>query len=134
MGKLPSIKKILREDLKDAPGWVNGIIDPVNQFMENVYSILNKNITFSENISSFVKEITYKTPTSYPAMDPVEFSNTLRVKATGVFVLQAVEKSTYAPAPGPVYVPWVEDNGIIIVSPITGLAADKTYIIRLLIS
>lgn len=132
--KLPQTKKILREDVKDAPAWISGIIEPVNSFMENVYQALNKNITFAENIQSFIKELTYKTTSSYPVEEDVEFTNELKVKATGVQVLQAFERSTYEPAAGPVYVPWVENNGTIIISPITGLEADKVYTIRLLIS
>lgn len=132
--KLPQTKKILREDVKDAPPWIGAIIDPVNSFMENVYQALNKSITFSENIRCFIKEITYKTTSTYPVEAQVSFANELKVKATGVLVLQAVERTTYTPAPGPVYVPWVEDNGQILVRSITGLEASKTYTIRLLIS
>lgn len=132
--KLPTIKKILREDLKDAPSWVNGIIEPMNTFMESVYQALNKNITFRENVAAFVKEISYKTTSAYPVADNIEFMNDLKVKATGVELLQAVDKATYLPAPGPVYIPWVEDNGTIVIGSITGLEASKTYVIRLLIS
>ncbi len=132
--KLPVIKKILREDLKDAPSWIGGIIDPFNSFAETVYQALNKNVTFSENVRAFIKEIVYTTPSAYPTMDDIEFLNELKVKATGIQVLQAVDRSTYEPAPGPVYVPWVEDNGSIIVKSITGLEASKIYNIRLLVS
>jgi hypothetical protein len=132
--KLPVVKKILREDLKEAPSWVSGIIDPFNSFAETVYQALNKNITFRENVQAFVKELTYKTSAGYPTEDDVSFLNELKVKATGVLVLQAIEKTNYTPAPGPVYVPWVEDNGSIIVSSVTGLEASKIYMLRLLIS
>lgn len=132
--KLPTQKKILREDLKDAPSYVNGIIEPVNTFMEAVYQALNKNITLSENIASFIKELIYTTPGTYPSgVEEVRFQNTLRARPTGMMVMQAYERSSYIPAPGPVYVPWVEDDGEIIVSPITGLEASKTYLVRLVI-
>lgn len=131
--KLPTLKKILREDLKDAPGWVNPLIDTLNNFMETTYQAFNKNITFSQNIASFVKDITYNTPSTYPVMDDIEFTSQLKTKATGVIVVQAYERLTYVPAPGPVYVPWVEDNQTIVVSSITGLAASKSYTIRLLV-
>ena len=134
MAKLPTQKKILKEDLKGAPDWINPMIDTVNSFMENVYQALNQNVTFSENVSCFIKELIYKTPSTYPTMDNVEFTSELKSKATGLFVMQAYERSTYTPAEGPVYVPWVEVNGTIVVYPITGLEADKTYIIRLLVS
>lgn len=132
--KLPAQKKILREDVKEAPNWVNEIIGPFNNFAETIYQALNHNITFSENVACFIKEIIYKTTSTYPTMEVIEFSNELKIKATGILVLQAFEKSTYTPAAGPVYVPWVEDNGKIQVSSITGLAASKTYVIRLLVS
>ncbi len=134
MAKLPTIKKILREDVKDAPEWISAVIEPFNSLAEFVYQSLNRNLTFRDNVACFVKELTYKTPSTYPTMDDVQFTNELKVKATGVELLQAIEKSTYIPAAGPVYIPWVENNGLIVVSSVPGLAASKTYLIRLLIS
>lgn len=132
--RLPTQKKILREDLKDAPSYVNGIIEPVNTFMEAVYQALNKNITLQDNIASFIKELIYTTPSTYPAgVEDVSFRNTLRTRPTGVMVMQAYERTAYVAAPGPVYVPWIEDDGNIIVSTVTGLVASKTYLIRLVI-
>lgn len=132
--KLPTQRKILREDLKDAPPWIGPMIDILNNFMEAVYQALNRNLTFRENIASFIKDVVYITPSTYPAMGEISFLNELKTKASGVTVLQAVEKNSYVPAAGPVYVPWVENNGQIVVSPITGLAASKTYFIRLLVT
>lgn len=131
--RLPTQKKILREDLKDAPRWITNVIDPINSFMESVYQALNKNITFQENIASFIKEITFTTPSTYPTMDDLEFTNTLKSKASGVLLMQIYEKSNYTAAAGPVYVPWIENNGLIVVSAIPGLVADKTYVMRLLV-
>lgn len=132
--RLPAQKRILREDVKDLPKSIGVIIDIFNSFAETVYQAMNRNITFSENVACFIKEITYKTTSLYPVMDDVQFTNELKTKAAGVMVMQAVEKSNYTPAPGPVFVPWVESNGQILVSSITGLEASKTYTIRLLVS
>lgn len=131
--KLPTIKKILREDVKDAPGWIAGIIDPMNTFMEGVYTALNKNITLGDNIASFIKEITYKTPSGYPSDVPnVSFVNTLRTKAVGVLIMQVVDKSTYLPR-ATSNVAWVEDVNGIVIYPILGLEASKTYTIRFVV-
>lgn len=134
MSKLPPQTKILREDVKDAPPWVSKIIDPFNSLASTMYNALNRNLTFSENLACFVKEITYKTTSAYPVEVDVSFTNELKFKATGLILLQAVERTTYDPPPGPVYVPWTEENGLIVVKPITGLVASKTYTIRLLVS
>jgi hypothetical protein len=132
--RLPTQKKILREDLKDSPQWAGVIIDTLNSFMETVYQGFNRNLTFSENIACFTKELTYRTPSTYPVMDDVEFLSSLKTKATGIFLMQALDKSTYEPVLAAVYVPWIEINGTIVIKPIQGLAADKTYLIRLLVT
>lgn len=133
MSKLPSQKKILREDVKGAPDWIDGIIDPVNSFMETVYQTFNRNVTFNDNIASQVKELNVNTTSVYPVMEPIEFQSTLRTKAFGLLMLQAVERLTYTPAVNAVTVNWVENNGTIHISNITGLAASKSYTVRLLL-
>lgn len=131
--KLPTQKRILREDVKEAPEWINKIIGPFNNLAETIYQALNRNITVTENLAAFVKELTVTTTASYPTMDPVELTNTLRTKAIGVLCLQAVERLTYEAAPGPMSISWVENNGTIILSKIGGLAASKSYSVRLLV-
>lgn len=130
MAKLPSAKRILKEDVSEAPSWINPIIDTFNAFAESIYQTLNKSIN-DDNLSSQVKEITYITPSTYPVMDNTEFLSELKTKATGLAILQVYEKATYTPAAGPCYAPWVENNGTIIVGAITGLVASKSYIIRI---
>lgn len=49
---LPSFKRIQREDVADAPSWILRMIVPINNFFQNVYSILTKNVTFEDNIRS----------------------------------------------------------------------------------
>lgn len=138
MGKLPTSRKVLLEDLKGLPEEVKKGIQPlvetVNNFMSVVYQGFNKNLTYDANIACFIKELSYKTPATYPTMDNMSFISELKTKASGVQVLQAIEKATYTPALGAVYIPWLEIDGSIIIYPIPGLAPDKTYIIRLLIT
>lgn len=132
--KLPSQKKILKEDLKDVPAGLNPLIDTLNSFMETIYQMANKNITFQDNIASFVKEVTYKTDSVYPAAQkPISFQNTLKNKPMGLQVIQVYDKSNYVPAAGPVYAPWVENGGEIVINTITGLEPNKSYLIRFLV-
>lgn len=131
--KLPAQSRVLKEDIKDAPNWVGTITDPVNSFMQTTYQCLSKNVSLQDNIACIVKEFTYTTPSTYPTMDTISFPNTLKTKATGLILMQAVNKSTYVPVLVAVYVPWVEDNGNIVVYPIIGLAASTSYTIRVVV-
>ncbi len=133
--KLPSIKKILREDLKDAPDWVNGLIDPLNNFMETVYQALNKNLTLNENINSFTTELNYRTVSTYPTDQPtLSFMNTLKTRPFGIQIMQILDKSTYLPPSGAVGVlPWTYSGNQIDIHTIQGLTADTLYILRLVI-
>lgn len=126
--KLPIQKKILREDLKDAPEWVQDLIGPLNNFMETIYQMANKNID-ETNLQSQVKEVTVVIPSTYPTMDTIKFQSTLKVRATGCTILQCYEKSTFTPVAtgNPA---WRDNNGVIEISSITGLTASKTYVIR----
>ncbi len=132
--RLPQTKKVLKEDIKsEFRQGVSPIVEAFNSFAESVYQALNKSITFDENIASFIKEITYKTTSAYPTMDPVEFTNELKTKAIGIIPLQVVNRADYVPAAGPVYIPWSENSGVISVNSITGLVASTTYTVRMLI-
>ena len=127
--KLPIIKKILREDISTAPSWIDQVIGPINSFMETIYMSMNKNLTFTENLASFVKELTYKAD----GTTVVSFPNTLKTKAMGVVLLQAFQKKDYTPVLTTVYIPWVESNNEIKISPIIGLTNGETYTIRVLV-
>lgn len=131
--KLPQVKRILREDLKGAPDWVTFLIEPINSFIETVYLSLNKNITFQENILSNIKDITFRTTSAYPTMEPISFRSNLKSRAIGLIVISAYEKDTYVPAAGPVYAAWTEVNGSIEIQTIAGLAQSKVYEIRFLV-
>jgi len=90
MGKLPTNRKVLTEDLKELPPEVKKGIQPLvetfNNFASVVYQNLNKNITFDANIACFIKELTYKTPASYPVMENMSFVSELKTKAIGVAI------------------------------------------------
>ena len=132
--KIPSLKRILREDLKDAPTWVEGIIGPVNSFMEYIYQAMNKNINDADNIACSIREFTYITPSTYPTMDDVEFQSGLKIKATSVILQQILVKETFLPPVSAVYVPWYENSGSIVIKPIVGLVASTSYLVRIKIS
>jgi hypothetical protein len=140
MAKLPNIKKISREDVKDAPSWIDRIINPLNTFMEQVYYALNKNITFSENIACNIKDLEFKSLSTYTTAIPtssgfskISFTHGLS-KVSGVLVLQLSEKgNNYTILTSASTIDWSESNGTIHINYITGLSDSKTYSLRVLV-
>jgi len=70
MAKLPSKRKLLREDLKEAPSWIDNLLGFINPFFEDVYFAFNKNITFKENIASQIRELNFETTATYDPFIP----------------------------------------------------------------
>jgi len=66
MAQLPNQKRILKEDLREAPSWIDKLLYPLNSFMESVYFALNRNLNFQENIASQIYEIEFTTASDYP--------------------------------------------------------------------
>lgn len=126
--RIPVQTKILREDLKDAPDWVMGIIGPINQFMETITLALNKNID-GVNLAEQIHEVDVRVPSSYPTMDPILFRSTLKTRAIGMQVMQCYEKSTFTPISvgNPA---WKDTDGNISITSVPGLTAGKTYVLR----
>ena len=51
MSAPPSVRQISREALKDAPGWVDGLLQPINTFLRQVVDLFSGNLTVSENLA-----------------------------------------------------------------------------------
>lgn len=141
MAKLPNQKRILREDIQEAPNWIVRLLTPLNSFMETVYYALNKDITFTENIACQIKTVDFSTPSNYtsasPKTDgfvPLQFTHTLRNKPQGVMIMQLVEEeNTGTVITSAVSLDWYEINGTVYISYITGLKDSTEYSIKLLV-
>lgn len=64
--KLTNIKRISKEDMSrkgDVPGWMDPLLDTLNQFIENITQALSGNLTFEDNFLSKVitQEFTHAT-------------------------------------------------------------------------
>lgn len=141
MARLPNQKRIMREDLQDAPSWIDRLLFPLNSFMESVYYALNKNITFNENIACQIREITFTTPSTYGVGSPVgvdfdeiRFSNQLRTVPQGVIIMQLnITNSVDTPLYTAQSLHWYHDDGIIYIPYISGLSASTDYTLRVLV-
>lgn len=138
MAQLPTQKRINREDLKNAPAWVDALIGPLNSFMESIYSAINKNLTFGDNIQGQIRTIEFTTSSTYTSSNTwtnMSFSSGLRaVKPKGVLVLQILEQSSnFTPVMKGVTIDWLENSGIITIYFVSGLKNSTTYSLTVLV-
>lgn len=141
MAKLPTQKRILREDMKDAPSWIENLLNPLNSFMDSVYRALNRSLTFQDNVSSEIRQLDVLTLPTYstaiPKTDgfiPLQFVHSLRSKPFGLLVAQLVEQGQdYVIITEPVSIDWYEINGTVFINYITGLKDSTNYKLTVLL-
>lgn len=74
--KLTNIKRINREELKDAPSWVDPMLGAYNNFMEQATRAINGNLTFSDNSLCAILTNTFASGVELVVKNP--FQNALR--------------------------------------------------------
>lgn len=133
MAGLPSVRRILKEDLKEAPSWIDRLLLPLNMFLDSVYSALNKNLTFGDNVKGQFKSFTVKAGVA--ATDNIyEFACSIS-NPQGVILLSVVQQSnTYTPlTSAPQIASWSYSDGMIYIDSITGLTNGEKYLIKVLV-
>ena len=140
MASLPSQKRILREDLTEAPIWIDKLLWPLNKFMETIYYALDKNITFEDNIAAQKRTINFTTgtyigsPMTADNFPLIQFTSTLRTVPAGIMLLNIYESDNIGePLIEPTTLSWYYNNGTITVTYITGLSDDTDYTMTLLV-
>lgn len=120
---LPSLKRVQRENMPDAPAWIDEIITIVNNFFQNIYKILNKGITLQDNVRCEIREIERIAPIQDLAIP------TKILPPTGIIMLSITGPEFSDPVVMRAHV--TQSN--VIVDTITGLTSGSTYKVRILI-
>lgn len=137
MALLPTLKKIQKSDLGgDVPQWIEGILSYINQFTEEIYSAMNRNITIPENIKAQIKVLEIRTTNQYVSQQDFPeqtFINTLGRKMQVLFVGNIVNDSS----PNYKYenstVSWQDNgNGTVTIRYVSGLDDSENYRITFL--
>jgi len=125
--KLPQLNKVRREELKDAPGWVDKLIDPINLFMEQLFTAVDKNIDI-DNLDEQVYENTIKI-TDIPLKIRLYKSKVV----SGIVPLQVLQVSPdFTPIGSAIFFEWVqEDNETVTIQNIVGIVGGQSYKIRI---
>jgi hypothetical protein len=68
MARVPPLQRLKIEDFKGQEEWIGKLVGPLNTFMEQVTSALNKNLTINDNMQALIKTVTLDG--SYPVRIP----------------------------------------------------------------
>lgn len=126
--RIPIFRRISSSDMSTIPK----LLVPINSFFEIVRQALDRNITFSENISCQIKELTFSTNGFYTSgfFEPIFFESELSNRATGLLILQISSDGSFPSGTAN----WEDlGNGQIKINFISGLDDSKLYNIRILL-
>ena len=129
--KLPPVKRLTKENYPSQRSWISKLLDPINEFMISIYSGLSNNLTFRENLQAMIKVVDIDKTATHPASDsPAKFTNTMKVKPIGAWIMQAVERNNNpATLTSAITMDWTYSEGFVRINNITGLTNDKNYTI-----
>lgn len=136
MAFLPTVKSIRREDIgPEAPDWVDNLLGPLTTFMEAIYSALNKQITFQENIACTIREFQFSTSSTHTTGDfeAITFPSGLKTKPIGCMILQILNTSNASVIKQAVSLHWEDLSGTITIRYISGLDDSTKYSMRVLV-
>ena len=133
MATLPPINRISKEDIKDAPSWIDRLLYPINLFFDSVYRGLNHSLTFQDNIDS--QEISFQLTAGAAAVNnTAKFTVSMKNKPTGLILKNAtLVAGNYTPIGQPVFVEWYYEDGYINITAISGLTVGSIYNLLILL-
>lgn len=122
--KMSTNVELNRQDIPEAPSWINKLLYPLQLFMIEVRGALTSNLSFQDNVSCVVKQI----PLQAGASDTdniLQFSFPLGRQPITMSIYVARQDGTYEV----VYpqVSWNYVNNNIMVNGINGLTSGKIY-------
>lgn len=133
MGKAPDLKRISKEDF---PAEYYELIDklafPLNSHMEQVRNLFQKGIDF-ENLTQELITLKVQTNENSKPITSLSFKSNLRNRVRGVVVISAnITSSTLTyPSQAP-FISFSQNNNIVTINNISGLAPETTYELLLL--
>lgn len=124
--RLNSPRRLVKEDYPSKyADLTEKLIDPINDFMNEVYQGFNKRLNYNDNFEAFVTEIVVtggiESNVRNELVFPIKGATVLRVDTLSV----ANEKLATAP-----FIQFTNGNNQITINNITGLVAGRTYRLR----
>lgn len=117
------------ESFKEQQSWIAPFLSSLNQFIGEVISGFNNNLTVEDNLNAEIKEIKFINKTNN---FPLKFRTKFTQNPQGLFVIYCLDNTTstmnFASAP---WVNWNYNNGEIQINSVQGLTTGNAYTLRL---
>ena len=129
--KPPILDRIRIEDLPEAPKWFEKVLYLINRFVETVYQLFNKNLTFADNFNAQI----FKTRITQNDIDVgYKIKTTVKGTPAGVIKLRIVKVTgSHEAITDAVDIDWEWNDNFIVIKNITGIDSSSSYDISLLI-
>ena len=129
--KLPVIDELRKEDLPDAPEWIDPIINAYNRFAKFMYRALDRNLTIKENLSG---DIIVLDKISQNDID-IGYKVKTRVSPSAVLIGKIAKRDvgSHETITDAVSIDWTYQDGFITIHNITGIDSTSNYNINLLV-
>jgi len=129
MGKLTP-QKFIVEQFQDQASWIGPMFSSLNAFINDVVIAFNNNLNIADNLYQEIKEIKFKNSS---VNFPLKFRTKYSVYPKGMIPIFLFNETLSANSGQVPVLTWSYSNGEISISSLTGLTADSTYTIRLLV-
>lgn len=124
-----SSQKLSVEGYKDQASWIGKLFTPLNQFISQVYSGFNNNLTVEDNFYQEIKDISFlNDATCFPITTKLKFNKYPQMVILGSCITST---GTY-PSVQPI-VQWSFKDGQLLVNAVSGLTANLKYNVKFLI-
>jgi hypothetical protein len=133
--KLPGFRRLFTQDFpSDYKDLIDKLSTTLNNGIEFLYTLGNKNITLGDNVSCTVKDITVSvdsngTPRTSTSFILDEAVKTRQVIGLNILNIQNTTNSSNLPSYQP-YVGWSQSGGAVIINKINGLPPSDTFLIK----
>lgn len=134
MAKISTPQRITKEGVpSEYRDLINSIGSPYNDFSDQVFNALSKNLSVDDNLNMFYKDINLSVNNTGNPIVSTQFKSTLRGKVRGINVIKVENLTDPNVYPtGAPFITFTENNQVVTILNVTGLSINYKYRITLL--
>jgi hypothetical protein len=118
------------ESFREQADWIGNLLGPLNTFIQDTVIGIANNLTVADNLYQEIREIKFK---NEAVNFPLKFRTKFSTFPKGFSQIYLYDNDTNEMSIESPVLKWTYSNGDFIINSITGLTANKTYTIRLLV-